>query len=88
MDGASVPPILSQRRMILLVSLCVTTFYPRLVVWATPVAHKSKNAKLKMNYNSGSLRRPVIFEVKDLKRISTLLQPSKEAPALSNGILM
>lgn len=41
-----------------------------------------------MNYGSGCLCRHVIFEVKGMKRISTLLQSAKEAPALFDVILI
>lgn len=67
------PPILQVRTKpkkddFVTVSLCVTVFCPRLVVWATSVAHKSRNDKLEMNHRrSGCLCRCVIFEVKGLK---------------------
>lgn len=70
MDGARVPPILqagteSETDEFVPVAFWVTVFSTRLMVWTTPVAHKSRNSRLKMNpRRSECLHRPVIFEVK------------------------
>jgi len=69
-DGARVPPILqvgteSETDEFVPVAFWVTVFSTRLMVWTTPVAHKSRSRRLKMNpRRSQCLHRPVIFEVK------------------------
>lgn len=94
MDGANVPPVLQvgtdleKDDFCYCFSMCMATFCHRLVVWGKPVAYKSRNDKRIMNHGLGCLHRTVIFEVNDMKRISTLLQPDSEALALPNGILM
>lgn len=73
MDGARVPPILhvgteSETDELVPVAFWVIVFSTRLMVWTTPIAHKSRNSRLKVNpRGSECLHRPVIFEVKGWK---------------------
>lgn len=73
MDEARVPPITQvgtepEKDDFVPVSLCVIVSSPRLVAWTAPVAHKSRNDRLKLNHGrSECLHRPVIFEMKGLK---------------------
>ena len=57
MDGARVPPVLqvgteSAMDEFVPVAFWVSVFSTRVMVWTTPVAHKSRDSRVKMNPRS------------------------------------